>query len=368
MIKEKGGIDMFQKGLKGIVAVQTSVASVDGDKGELRYRGKPVGEVIEGKTFEETAYYLWHGRFPSTEELETLTEELIRYRIIPPHVIEIAKLLPPGTPIMDALRTLVSAYTHRAFKELAPVDQAVAFTAALPVLTAMVYRIQRGEEIIRPRNGLGHTANYLWMLEGYEPASAQVEALETYLKLTMEHGMNASTFAARVTISTESDLASAITSALGTMKGPLHGGAPSGVIDLLDEIETVENIIPAVSKKLEHGEKIMGFGHRVYRTEDPRSVILREKCLSLQGKDPWLDLAVAAESEIVRLLNAHKPGRSLYTNVEFYAAAIMRSISMPPKLFTPTFSIARIVGWTAHALEQQEDNVIFRPQSEYIGN
>jgi citrate synthase len=359
---------MFQKGLKGIVAVQTGIASVDGDKGELRYRGKLVGEVIEGKSFEETAYFLWHGRFPAAEELEELTEQLIRYRLLPSHIIEIAKCLPMGTPIMDGLRTLISAYTHHAFTKLPPAEQAIAFTAALPVLTAMLYRIQKGEEIVRPRNGLSHTANYLWMLEGFEPSSAQVEALETYLKLTMEHGMNASTFAARVTISTESDMGSAVTSALGTMKGPLHGGAPSGVIDLLDEIGEAENIKPVISAKLEKGEKIMGFGHRVYRTEDPRSILLREKCLALQDADPWLDLAVKAEDEIIQLLNAHKPGRALYTNVEFYAAAIMRSINMPPELFTPTFSVARIVGWTTHILEQQQDNVIFRPQSEYIGN
>ncbi|MDN7243028.1 citrate synthase/methylcitrate synthase [Planococcus sp. N028] len=359
---------MFQKGLKDVVAVQTSIASVDGDRGELRYRGQRVDEVIEGRSFEETAYFLWHGRFPSAQEAEELTEQLIRYRLLPPHIIEMAQLLPPGSSVMDSLRTLVSAFTHHMFTKLPSAEQAVAITAALPVLTAMVYRFQKGEDIIQPRNDLGHTANYLWMLDGLEPSAAQVEALETYLKLTMEHGMNASTFAARVTISTESDLASAITSALGTMKGPLHGGAPSGVIDLLDEIGNPENISQVILSKLEKGEKIMGFGHRVYRTEDPRSIILREKCLALQGKDPWLDLAVVAETEIIRLLNAHKPGRALYTNVEFYAAAIMRSIDMPSELFTPTFSIARIVGWTAHALEQQQDNVIFRPQSEYIGN
>ncbi|PSL40234.1 citrate synthase [Planomicrobium soli] len=359
---------MFQKGLKDVVAVQTGISSVDGEKGELRYRGKLVGEVIEGKSFEETAYYLWHGRFPSSEELEKLTAQLIQYRLLPSHIIDMAKLLPPGTPIMDSIRTLVSAYTHYAFAALPTNEQAIALTGALPVLTAMAYRLQISAEIIRPQSSFGHTANYLWMLEGFDPAPAQVEALETYMKLTMEHGMNASTFAARVTISTESDLTSAITSALGTMKGPLHGGAPSGVIELLNEIGEPENVTPVILSKLEKGEKIMGFGHRVYRTEDPRSILLREKCLALQGKDSWLDLAVTAEAEIIRLLNAHKPGRALYTNVEFYAAAIMRSIDMPPELFTPTFSIARIVGWTAHALEQQQDNVIFRPQSEYIGN
>lgn len=358
---------MFQKGLKGITAVQTKIASVDGDKGELRYRGIQVKEAISGKSFEEAAYFLWHGRNPSAQELAGLQNALMEYRKLPNHVIETAKLLPPEAPLMDNLRTLISAYCHKEFTQLPIGEQAIALTGAFPVLIALLFCLQEEKEMIQPRSDLGHTANFLWMLNGREPSEAQIEALETYLKLTMEHGMNASTFAARVTISTESDLVSAVTSAIGTMKGPLHGGAPSGVIDLLDEIQTSERIEPVILEKLAHGEKIMGFGHRIYRTEDPRSIVLRDKCLALQGADPWLDLAVAAEKEIVRLLNQHKPGRALHTNVEFYAAAIMRSIAMPPALFTPTFSAARIVGWTAHAMEQQEDNVIFRPQSEYIG-
>ncbi|MGK7378688.1 citrate synthase/methylcitrate synthase [Planococcus sp. 1R117A] len=358
---------MFQKGLKGVTAVQTKIASVDGDKGELRYRGKEVGEAIRRKSFEEVAYFLWHGHDASEQELKELKSQLLKHRQIPVHVSETAKLLPREASLMDGLRTLISAYSHDDFTCLPIEEQAVALTAAFPVLTALLFRLKQKEEFIEPRSDLSHTANYLWMINGKVPTEAQTEALETYLKLTMEHGMNASTFAARVTISTESDLTSAITSAIGTMKGPLHGGAPSGVIDLLEEINVPEQIESLILKKLENGEKIMGFGHRIYRTEDPRSIILREKCLALQGADPWLDLAVAAEKEIIRLLNQHKSGRALYTNVEFYAAAIMRSIAMTPILFTPTFSAARIVGWTAHAMEQQQDNVIFRPQSEYIG-
>ena len=359
---------MFQKGLKGIVAVQTAIASVDGNAGELRYRGRLVDGVIEGRSFEETAYFLWHGGFPAVEQLKELQLQMTEARQLPAYVMEIARLLPSETALMDGMRTLVSAYTHAAFKSLPAEAQAVALTGALPVMAALLYRIRTGTDFIEPRSDLSHTANYLWMINGKEPVPAQTEALETYLKLTMEHGMNASTFAGRVTISTESDLTAAVVSALGTMKGPLHGGAPSGVIDLLDEIKTPERIHSVIEEKLDRGEKIMGFGHRVYRTEDPRSLILRKKCLELQGEDPWLDLAATAETEIIRLLNDRKPGRALYTNVEFYAAAIMRSIDMPTELFTPTFSVARIVGWTAHALEQQQDNVIFRPQSEYIGN
>lgn len=359
---------MFQKGLKDVVAVQTQIAAVEGGKGELRYRGSLVEEVIVNRSFEEAAYFLWNGEFPTDKQSEALKLQFVKYRSLPPHIHKIAADLPGEAPLMDNMRTLLSAYYDKEHLSLPPVEQAIALTAALPVMTAILYRLQAGENPIASSNELGHTANYLWMLNGEKPADAQIEALETYLKLTMEHGMNASTFAARVTVSTESDMVAAVTSALGTMKGPLHGGAPSGVISLLEEIGSAERTQSVITRKLDAGEKIMGFGHRIYRTEDPRSILLRQKCLELQGHDAWLDLAVEAEKQITQLLNARKPGRALYTNVEFYAAAIMRSIKMPPELFTPTFSIARIVGWTAHVIEQQADNVIFRPQSEYIGN
>lgn len=359
---------MFQKGLKGIVAVQTKIASVDGEKGELKYRGLLVGQAVEGKSFEEAAFFLWNGAWPEKTALQRFEAELKTQRLLPGHIIEIAKLLPRDIPIMDNLRTLVSAFSSDLFNQQPPQSQALILTSALPVMTARLYRLQHGLKPIEPRQDLGHTANFLWMLNGQEPSGVHIDALDTYLKLTMEHGMNASTFAARVTVSTESDVAAALTSALGTMKGPLHGGAPSGVINLLEEIRTPDRTESVIQSKLAHGEKIMGFGHRIYRTEDPRSIILREKCLELAGSDDWLELAVVAEKQITKLLNERKPGRALYTNVEFYAAAIMRSIDMPPELFTPTFSVARIVGWTAHVLEQQEDNTIFRPQSEYIGN
>lgn len=359
---------MFRKGLKDVVAVQTAIASVEGDTGELRYRGKLVNEAIENRSFEETAYFLWYGEFSAKPQYEELKAQFINYRKLPIYIEGIAQELPKDALLMDAMRTLISAYATQEFSTLPLIEQAAALTAALPVMTAMLYRIQTGQQIIAPADHLSHTANYLWMLTGEEPTPAQIEALETYLKLTMEHGMNASTFAARVTVSTESDMVAAVTSALGTMKGPLHGGAPSGVIDLLDEINSADNLEAVILTKLDAGEKIMGFGHRIYRTEDPRSILLRQKCHELQGHDAWLDLAVAAEKRIIHLLNERKPGRALYTNVEFYAAAIMRSIDMPPVLFTPTFSIARIVGWTAHIMEQQSDNVIFRPQSEYVKN
>jgi citrate synthase len=235
------------------------------------------------------------------------------------------------------------------------------------VVVARHYRKKLGQAIIETNDDFSHTENYLWLLNGVKPTSTQVEVLETYLKLTMEHGLNASTFAARVTVSTESDLPAAITSAIGTMKGPLHGGAPSEVLNLLEEIKDESRIRPVIEEKIKNGEKVMGFGHRIYKTEDPRSILLREACLRLQGSDPWLDLATKAEEEITGLLEKFKPGRKLYTNVEFYAAAIMRSIEMPAVLFTPTFSVARIVGWSTHVIEQVDDQALFRPQSEYVG-
>ena len=350
---------MYQRGLKDIVAVHTNIASVEGNIGELRYRGVKVNELVPNLSFEELANFLWTGKRTSA----TLQND----RELPNHIKNIIDALPKETTLMDAMRTAISAYAHKEFKEKTIQEQAVILTTALPIIVARHYRNQHDLSIVDPDPQLSHTANYLWMLNGELPSEVQVEALETYLKLTMEHGLNASTFAARVTISTESDLTAAVTSALGTMKGPLHGGAPAGVIDLLNEFKDPSSIRTIVESKIKNGEKIMGFGHRVYKTEDPRSILLREKCLQLQGRDAWLDLATIAEKEIIDLLAEHKPGRKLYTNVEYYAAAIMRSINMPPELFTPTFSAARMVGWTAHAIEQINDNTIFRPESVYVG-
>lgn len=352
---------MFEKGLKGIVAVHTKIASVDGERGELRYRGKLVDNLIPNSNFEKLSTYLWTG---VDGEVSSLFKE---GRKLPPHIEQLLQNLPKDLQLMDAMRTAVSAYATPDFLEKSRYEQSVLLTAALPVIVAFIYRKSEGKEPLQSKDHLGHTANFLYLLTGISPSATQVSALETYLMLTMEHGLNASTFAARVTISTESDLPAAVVSALGTMKGPLHGGAPSGVLDLLDEIGSSQFVRSIIERKFQMGERIMGFGHRIYKTEDPRSILLREKCLSLQGKDKWLDLATVAEKEITSLLNEHKPGRKLYTNVEFYAAAIMRAIQMDPVLFTPTFSVARIVGWTAHAMEQAEDNTIFRPQSVYVG-
>ncbi len=269
--------------------------------------------------------------------------------------------------LMGVIRTTISSLGTIEFNWKPSISQAMYLTAIVPSIIAYHTRRKKGLDYIPPNDCYGHVENFLYMLNGNVPDPAHVSALETYMILTMEHGMNASTFSARVTASTESDIVSAITSAIGTMKGPLHGGAPSGVIDLLNETAKLENIVEYIRTKILNGEKLMGFGHRVYKTHDPRAMALKEKLTKFVGKDEWLDLAMEVEQICIDQLNELKPGRSLYTNVEYYAAAIMKAIDFPPEMFTPTFTASRMVGWTAHVLEQAENNTIYRPQSIYVG-
>lgn len=359
---------MIHYGLKGVVAAETSISHVDGDKGQLVYRGYNIGFITKRYSFEETAYLLWYGKFPNERQLIDLKKKFILYRELPSYIIEIIKKLPIEMDLMSVLRTVISAVGTESFGWKPTIEQAIQLTAMIPTIIAYRKRILEGKDIIYPSQELDHVPNYLYMLSGKLPNPAHVSALKTYMILTMEHGMNASTFSARVTASTESDLVSAITSAIGTMKGPLHGGAPSGVIRLLDEIVKRGNPEEVIREKLKRGERLMGFGHRVYKTTDPRSIALKENLLEFTGEDEWLDLAIRVEELGVKILDEVKPGRKLYTNVEFYAAAIMKAIQLESELFTPTFTASRIVGWSAHVLEQAENNVIFRPQSKYIGS
>ncbi|EKN69772.1 citrate synthase I [Neobacillus bataviensis LMG 21833] len=359
---------MIQKGLKGIVTAETLISHIDGEIGELFYRGYDIKEIARNNSFEETAYLLWFGHFPDAEQLAALKGDLKSNRGLPEYIMRIINQLPLDMDLMSVIRTAISAeagYFDYGWKPT--VTQAIRLTALTPTIIAYRKSQLEGKKFVSPRNDLDHVENYLYMLYGNVPSSAHVEALETYMVLTLEHGMNASTFSARVTVSTESDLVSAITSAIGTMKGPLHGGAPSGVIELLDEIAMGAEPEMVIREKVLRGEKLMGFGHRVYKTHDPRAIALKAKIMELVGEDEWLDLAMLVEDTAVRVLAELKPGRSLYTNVEFYAAAIMKAINMDSELFTPTFTASRTVGWTAHVLEQAENNTIYRPQSKYIG-
>lgn len=359
---------IVQSGLKGIVAAETRIGHVGGESGQLIYRGYEIRELTRKFSFEEVTYLLWYGYLPDAEQLNGLKARLSRNRALPKNLEDILDLLPPNMDLMSVIRTVISAEGGNDDYSWKPsISKAIKLTALIPTIIAYRKRKLEGKMVVPPRDDLDHVENYLYMLNGTTPSSAHAGALETYMILTLEHGMNASTFSARVTVSTESDMVSGVTSAIGTMKGPLHGGAPSGVIELLNEIALDGDAEKVIREKLTRGEKLMGFGHRVYKTHDPRAIALKAKLQELVGEDEWLDLAIKVEGIAVRLLEELKPGRSLYTNVEFYAAAIMKAINMDVDLFTPTFTASRIVGWTAHILEQSENNTIFRPQSRYIG-
>ncbi|MEA3319298.1 MAG: citrate synthase/methylcitrate synthase [Bacillota bacterium] len=357
-----------QRGLKGVIAAQTSIAEVDGTNGRLVYRGFEIRDISNGFSFEEIAHLLWFGELPTAVHLEKFKSTFTSYRRLSPTMKKVLFALPENMDMMSIIRTVISSAGDHSMKWKPTVEDAMKLTAVIPTIIACRKRSLEGKEFIPPRLDLSHVENYLYMLNGREASPEHVRALETYMILTMEHGMNASTFSARVTASTETDLASAVTSAIGTMKGPLHGGAPSEVIFLLNELSELKDKKLHLREKILAGEKLMGFGHRVYKTHDPRSIALKETLSSLVGRDRWLDLALEVESAAIDVLEELKPGRGLYTNVEFYAAAIMKAIQIDSSLFTPTFTASRMVGWTAHVLEQAEDNVIYRPLSKYVGN
>lgn len=356
----------YSAGLEGVVAAETVLSLIDGEKGKLLFCGKPVGELVGSHSFEDMAHLLWKGSLPIPGKFESCRESLIHHRKLPAYMKNILDELPKDMVMMEVLRTAISALGAGAGWP-PTMDQAVQITAVIPTILAYRYRNQNGKGFIPPRNDLGHAANYLFMLTGDIPKESHVKALNAYLGLTMEHGLSASTFSARVIVSTESDLYSAVTGAIGAMKGPLHGGAPSGVIDMLNEIGEKEKAEPWLRHELEEGRRLMGFGHRVYKTKDPRAEALRAVTSELSGEDEWLGLAKHVEETAIRLLKEYKPGRQLFTNVEFYAAAVLRAVELPKELYTPTFTSSRVVGWTAHVLEQAENNRIFRPKAAYIG-
>lgn len=356
------------KGLEGVVAAETNIGYVDGEQGRLVYRGYEAKALAVSRRYEEVACLLWHGALPEPGVLPILQARFAGQRELPPAIRALLDALPASVGAMGAIQAATAVIGEAEGWAWPPsAAQAERLTALLPTLVAYRARSAAGLAPVAPDPTLGHAANFLYMLNGVRPADAQAEALNAYLILTMEHGLNASTFAGRVVLSTQSDLGAAVSGAVGAMKGPLHGGAPSEVLAMLDDIGTPDRAEPWIRETLVRGERLMGFGHRIYKTEDPRAAALRVVASRLAGDDPAFDLAVRVEDVAIRLLQAYKPGRKLYTNVEFYAAAILRALAMPPELFTPTFTIGRVAGWTAHLLEQASDNRIFRPQSVYTG-
>ena len=355
---------MVNSGLEGVVAATTRLSHVDGERGELIIGGFPVAELAQQATFEETTWLLWHGDLPSQRELHAFRAELTARRALPAATVNLLRdCAAAGLEPMDALRVAAGTITLVA-------DEASAIVAQFPTIVAAFWRLSRQSEPIAPRADLGHAANFLYMLKGDVPDPERVRALETYLNTVVDHGLNASTFTARVITSTGSDLVSAVVGAFGALKGPLHGGAPGPALDMVFEIGEASRAEAMLRKKIEAGEKLMGFGHRVYKVRDPRADVLAaaaERLYTRGGDMRLYSLARAVEADAVRLLEEYKPGRRLQTNVEFYTALLLHGIGLEVPLFTPTFGISRVGGWIAHAFEQRRANRIIRPQSEYAG-
>jgi citrate synthase len=367
--------DEVPRGLKGVVVAETSIGDVRGEEGFFHYRQYDATDMATNRTLEEVWFLLLEGRLPSGEELAGFRQETSGYRPIPREVGAILpSLVNPRMKFvpLDALRSAyLLAASSLGFDPSLDCDrstlrsQALRTVAVMPTLAAALYRSNKGMEPIEPRQDLNLAECYLYMLTGEDPEPEAARALEQYLILTADHGFNASTFTARVITSTGADLASAVAGAIGALSGPLHGGAPSRALDMLDEIGTPDRAADWITKKIQEGKRLMGFGHAVYRTDDPRSKILLS--IAEQLSAPQLKFAKSVEADALRSLNELKPGRRLYTNVEFYAAIVLDAIGIPKEMFTPTFACSRVIGWTAHILEQATDNRIIRPSARYVG-
>jgi len=354
------------KGLEGIVATTSSVSSII--DGVLTYRGYNIDDLAENATYEEVVYLLWYGKLPNQEELNGLLKDLSDNAAIPAQVIELLRSLPKDANSMAALRSAVS--TLALFDPEAHASDldtnkkiAIRLQAQIPTIVAAFDRIRQGLEPIAPKAGATVAENFLYMLSGNQPDKVAIEALDKALVLHADHELNASTFAARVTVATLSDMYSGVTSAIGALRGPLHGGANEAVMAMLEEIGTFDNVEGYIQDKLNNKEKIMGFGHRVYKNGDPRAKHLQKmshELGKLTGDMKWYEMSIKIE-ELVTGQKGLKP------NVDFYSASVYTALEIPRDLFTPIFAISRVSGWTAHILEQYENNRLIRPRAEYVG-
>ncbi|MCB9382893.1 MAG: CBS domain-containing protein [Acidimicrobiaceae bacterium] len=369
------------RGLKGVVVADTEVGDVRGSEGFYHYRQYSAVELAERRPLEDVWQLMIDGTLPATAaERAAFAEEVRPLRAIPSAIMEVLPAIAAagGAPL-DGLRTALSlAAAARGLQPLIDIEarqrraDALFLTAVSPTLLAALHRLRHGLEPVAPRDDLAAGANWLWMLQGTAPSAEHARAVEQYLISTVDHGFNASTFTGRVVASTGADMGAAVVAAIGAMSGPLHGGAPSRALDLLDEIGTEDRIDDVVGPKIIAGEKIMGFGHAVYQGEDPRSLMLRgvARRLAADGDAEarrLVALAIATEEGVVRLLAAHKPDRQLRTNVEFFAGVVMQLCGIPADMFTPTFASSRVIGWCANVLEQAADNKIIRPSARYLG-
>jgi citrate synthase len=356
----------FSPGLEGVVAAETEVSEVDGANGRLIYRG---GYLIEDlapvATFEEVAYLLWHGELPTSTELDALKKQMAASRVLNAAAQGALEASDPNVNPMDVLRTVVSA--QGASKGLPPptLEQAIALTAVFPTIVAAAWRRAKGQEPVKPREDLAHAANLLWMMDGKEPTAERARWVEMYLVLLADHGLNASTFAARVIASTGSDLTSCVVGAIGALKGPAHGGATFAARTLLDKIGSADNAEQWLNEAHARGERFAGFGHRVYRTYDPRAKILRDLA---KTESPDLHRTAARTEEVaLEILHKAHPERPNATNVDFWASVVLTGADIPKELFTCLFATSRVSGWTAHVLEALKDIRIIRPASVWIG-
>ncbi len=361
---------IIHNGLEGIVASETELSMVDGLAGELVIAGFPVAELAMNATFEETAFLLWYGRLPGATELAAFRDDLAARRALPRAALDLLRAAAEKqVDSMDALRMAAGTISLRGSSKN---DDEVArdLLAAFPTIVASYWRLLRAHDPLAPNPDLGHAANFLYMLSGHVPTDERVRGLETYLNTVVDHGLNASTFTARVIASTGSDLVSAITGAIGALKGPLHGGAPGPALDMVFEIGEAGRAEEVLRRKIESGEKLMGFGHRVYKVRDPRAGVLAaaaQRMFTRGGDLALYTLALDVEQTALRLLEEYKPGRNLQTNVEFYTALLLHGLDLEVPLFTPTFAVSRVAGWIAHCFEQRRANRLIRPQSVYRG-
>ena len=357
------------KGLEGIVATNSGICWIDGDAGVLAYRGIDIHDLASKSTFEETTYLLWHGKLPNKAELADFSAQLTAARKLPPQIIDLLKSFPTQATPMEVLRTAVSALSfydpdEKAVDHNSNVRKSFALTAQIPMVVAAFDRIRKGKAVVEPDLSLSHAGNFLWMLTGEKPSETATRAFDVALILHADHELNASTFAARVIAATLSDIHSAITGAIGALKGPLHGGANEAVMRMLYAIDK-EGADPVayVRQMLAEKKKVSGFGHRVYHTEDPRATHLRKMSEDLSrasGNLKWFEMS----RKIELFINSEK---KLNANVDFYSASTYTTLGIDLDLFTPIFAISRIAGWSAHVIEQLDDNRLIRPRAEYVG-
>lgn len=356
----------FTPGLEGVVAAQTEISEVDGQNGRLIYRGGYLIHELADRPVEEVAYLLWNGELPTADELADLKSKLRANRALNDQARAALAGLRSDVDAMDALRTVLSAHGAAPDCPKPDLEGAIAITAVTPSVVAGYYRHQRGEPPVEPRGDLDEAANFLYMMSGEEPDPRRTHYLETYLVLLADHGLNASTFTARVAASTGTDLYSAIVAAIGALKGPAHGGAAAGAMKMLEKIGTAENAEKWLNDAMARKERFMGFGHRVYRKYDPRAKILRE--LAREANPDFYRVAARTEEVALQLLHEKHPERPNATNVDYYSAGVLQAAGFPNEFFPSVFAVSRMVGWTAHVLEYMaKDGRIIRPASEWTG-